>query len=139
MAQMYQLVTAVLAGSTVDLRTTGLDATNANQNARIIDFDLTAGNATVLLPFLTNVFFGTNTAPGGGIGAGATTFYLNGTITAGAFPRTLTLSAAQTEGDVDTICGDATVTLNGVDTSFHLYIAGRHTWGLHVCTPNTQS
>lgn len=138
MAQLYQLVTAVAAGTTVDLRTVSLDATNANQNARIIDFDLTAGNATVSLPSLTSMFFGTNSS-GGGMGAGSTTFYLNGTITAGAFPRTLTLSAYTTEGDTDTICGDATVTLNGVSTGFHLYIAGRHMWGLHVCTPNTQS
>jgi len=139
--QMYRPIVAVT--TPVVTLTQDADAINAGQCLQVLDIDMNSGggsNLTLNLPSLTSVFFGTNTPPSsGGIGAGSTMYKIQGTINAGAFPKQLTINAHNTEGDSDTICGNNTVVLSGVGTSFIIWIAGRHTWGIQVCTANNIS
>lgn len=125
---MYDLVTTTLA----ETITLALDSrsVNANQNEKVIDFDITLGNATLNLPSIQSLITG---------GSGFTSFKIKGSIRAGAPPRTLTLHPDATEGDADTICGDTTVTIAGVSSCFNLWIAGQNIWGLSLCNPSTQS
>jgi hypothetical protein len=139
----YKKITTL--DSPLNLTATLLDALNINQNSLVLDIDAT-GAVTINLPSITSMLFGQGATLDAlgvpknqtGVGAGAFSFYINGTRIAGVAAITInTYSVSNsTEVDMDNICGAVSASVPAlVGSCFQLSISGRHSWCLFSCTP----
>ena len=149
MALLYRSL--VFADSPLTLTAANLDVINSNQNALIIDANITLGTIVINLPSITSLLYGAGArlngagalTTGAGIGAGGFSFYINGNIVAqdvaGANQITFNPYRVNTaaEVDLDVICGLTNAIVGGVGhdvgTCFQLFITGRHSWCILQC------
>ncbi len=73
MSLLFKRVTS--ADSPLNLLASNLDAINRNQNALVLDLDISGGSIVINLPTIESLILGENND-----GAGAMTFYISGTI-----------------------------------------------------------